>query len=115
MSKKNRLDNDPAEGSRSVVDRALQRSSGKPGPEEDAGVSRRKTTKVETATASLAPILASYPGMMMATPPSRISVKSRAPHCATQRRRQCGAQHRTSEAERYIGAARMAERRSLTP
>jgi hypothetical protein len=30
---------------------------------------------VEPATASLAPILASYPGMMMATPPSRISVR----------------------------------------
>lgn len=45
-----------------------------------------------------------------------IQAGCRTPHCATQRRRQCGAQHRTSEAERYIGAARMAERRSaLTP
>lgn len=110
ISKKNRLDKDPAEDSRSVGDRELKRSSAKPGPEADAKGQSEKTTKVEPATASLAPILASYPGMMMATPPSRISVKSRTPHCATQKRRQCGAQHRTSEAERYIGAARMAER-----
>jgi hypothetical protein len=36
MSKKNRLDKSPAEGSRSVVDRELKRSSDKRGPEADA-------------------------------------------------------------------------------
>ncbi|MGX9121043.1 hypothetical protein ACWTU6_31345 [Mesorhizobium sp. BHbsci] len=49
MSKKNRLDNDPAEGSRSVVDRALQRSSGKPGPEEDAWGQSEKNHKGGTS------------------------------------------------------------------
>jgi hypothetical protein len=58
MSKKTRFDKDPAEGSRSVVDRELKRSSTKPGPEADAKGQSEKNHKGGTTTASQAPILA---------------------------------------------------------
>ena len=45
MSKTPRLDKDPAEGSRSVVDIELKRSSGKPGPEADAKGQSEKNHK----------------------------------------------------------------------
>jgi hypothetical protein len=44
-----RLDKDPAEGSRSVVDRELKRSSGKPGPEADAKGQSEKNHKGGTS------------------------------------------------------------------
>jgi hypothetical protein len=49
MSKKPRLDKDPAEGSRSVVDRELKRSSGKSGPEADAKGQSEKNHKGGTS------------------------------------------------------------------
>ncbi|RWO83155.1 MAG: hypothetical protein EOS18_06070 [Mesorhizobium sp.] len=49
MSKKTRLDKDPAEGSRSVVDRELKRSSAKPGPEADAKGQSEKNHKGGTS------------------------------------------------------------------
>ena len=36
MSDKSRPDENPAEGSRSAIERVLKRSSGRPGPEADA-------------------------------------------------------------------------------
>ncbi len=75
MSKIPRHDNDPAEGSRSVVDRELNAHPPSRGRRRTPRANQRKTIKVERATASLAPILASYPVMMMATPPFRIKRK----------------------------------------
>jgi hypothetical protein len=49
MPKKNRLDKDPAEDSRSVVDRELKRSSAKPGPEADAKGQSEKNHKGGTS------------------------------------------------------------------
>jgi hypothetical protein len=49
MPKKSRLDKDPAEGSRSVVDRELKRSSRKPGPEADAKGQSEKNHKGRTS------------------------------------------------------------------
>jgi hypothetical protein len=49
MSKTPRPDKDPAEGSRSVVDRELKRSSGKPGPEADAKGQSEKNHKGGTS------------------------------------------------------------------
>lgn len=49
MSKKNRLGKDPAEDSRSVVDRELKRSSAKPGPEADAKGQSEKNHKGGTS------------------------------------------------------------------
>ncbi|RWK56414.1 hypothetical protein [Mesorhizobium sp.] len=49
MSKKNRLDKEPAEGSRSVVDRELRRSSAKPGPEADTKDQSEKNHKGGTS------------------------------------------------------------------
>ncbi|TIW40718.1 MAG: hypothetical protein E5V71_12445 [Mesorhizobium sp.] len=49
ISKKNRLDKDPAENSRSVVDRELKRSSAKPGPEADAKGQSEKNHKGGTS------------------------------------------------------------------
>lgn len=45
MSKSARLDKDPVEGSRSVVDRELKRSAGKPDPEADAKGQSEKNHK----------------------------------------------------------------------
>ncbi|MBZ9857469.1 hypothetical protein LB566_27155 [Mesorhizobium sp. CA13] len=45
MSKRTRLDEDPAEGSRSVVDHDLKKSSAKPGPEADAKGQSEKNHK----------------------------------------------------------------------
>jgi hypothetical protein len=42
-------DKDPAEGNRSVVDRELKRSSGKPGPEADATGQSEKNHKGGTS------------------------------------------------------------------
>ena len=49
MSKNHRLDNDPAEGSRSALDRELKRSSGKAGPEADAKGQSEKNHKGGTS------------------------------------------------------------------
>jgi hypothetical protein len=49
MSKKTSLDEDPAQGSRSVVDRELKRSSAKPGPEADAKGQSEKNHKGGTS------------------------------------------------------------------
>ncbi|TIX58551.1 MAG: hypothetical protein E5V28_10465 [Mesorhizobium sp.] len=49
ISKKNRLDKDLAEDSRSVVDRELKRSSAKPGPEADAKGQSEKNHKGGTS------------------------------------------------------------------
>ncbi|TIU09655.1 MAG: hypothetical protein E5W39_02450 [Mesorhizobium sp.] len=49
MSKKNRVDKDPAEDGRSVVDRELKRSSAKPGPEADAKGQSEKNHKGGTS------------------------------------------------------------------
>jgi hypothetical protein len=49
VSKKNRLDKEPAEGSRSVVDRELRRSSAKPGPEADTKGQSEKNHKGGTS------------------------------------------------------------------
>ncbi len=80
MSKKPRLDKDPAEGSRSVVDRELKRSSGKSGPEADAKGQSEKNHKGGTSDGVSSANPRAYPVMMMATPRSRISEKSRTPH-----------------------------------
>ncbi|MBZ9870220.1 hypothetical protein LB542_04990 [Mesorhizobium sp. BR1-1-9] len=45
MSKRTRLDEDPAEGSRSVVDHDLKKSPAKPGPEADAKGQSEKNHK----------------------------------------------------------------------
>jgi hypothetical protein len=49
MSKKPRPDQDPAEGSRSVVDRELKRASGTSGPEADAKGQSEKNHKGGTS------------------------------------------------------------------
>jgi hypothetical protein len=49
MSKTPRVDRDPAEGSRSVVDRELKRSSGKPRPGADAKGQSEKNHKGGTS------------------------------------------------------------------
>jgi hypothetical protein len=49
MSKTPRLNKDLAEGSRSVVDRELKRSSDKPGPEADAKGQSEKNHKGGTS------------------------------------------------------------------
>ena len=49
MSKNPSLDKDPAEGSRSVVDRELKRPSGKHGPEADAKGQSEKNHKGGTS------------------------------------------------------------------